>query len=291
MGHGFACIPHIGVYGDNYAPFEPVLLVRARCGSTSARCRVSNAVSRVLERAFGSAVIEWLKLDGDALKERERAMEESSDVLALKFEQKAEQDRKMASQFTGPSREIGDTGDDDAVAEVARLQEEEALQVHQCTGVELAVARRLVERCGGAADAIEYYFDSFGSEGIDTENASGVTPDVTPSVKDEENEIRQVQDVTGLDLDAASRNVGHFSFNVVVVDVPSVENSGSFEEEGVGAFGGVNLECDHPLSFFVQFDVNQEFGEEEVPVLFVHKDSDLIPPHIEGTVGVVVLHH
>merc|ERR1712001_562401 len=93
----------------------------------------------------------------------------------------------------------------------------------------------------------------------------------------------------GLDLDAASTNVIHCSLNMVHVDVPSVENIGGFEEEGVGAGSGVNLECDNPLSFFVQFDVDQELGEQEVPVLFVHKDSDLTPPHIEGTVGVVVL--
>merc|ERR1712165_6266 len=94
----------------------------------------------------------------------------------------------------------------------------------------------------------------------------------------------------GLDLDAAAGNVSHFSFNLVVVDVPSVEDIGGNEEEGVGAASGVNIEGDHLLAFFVQFDVNQELGEQEVLVLFVHKDPDLILPHIEGTVGVVFVH-
>merc|ERR1719189_597392 len=94
----------------------------------------------------------------------------------------------------------------------------------------------------------------------------------------------------GLDLDAASTNVSHLSLDLVHVDVPSVEHVGGDEEEGVGAGSGVNLESDHLLAFFVQLDVNQELGEEEVLVLFVHEDSDLVPPDIEGTVGVVFVH-
>merc|ERR1712061_619348 len=93
----------------------------------------------------------------------------------------------------------------------------------------------------------------------------------------------------GLDLDAASGNVSHLSFNLVVVDVPSVENIGGDEEEGVGGASGVDLEGDDLLAFFVQFDVNQELGEQEVLVLFVHENSDLIPPDIEGTVSVVFI--
>ena len=93
---------------------------------------------------------------------QEQRAEESSEVVELKTRQKADQEAKLyrQAQHGGANGGGGGSGsEDDAVAQVARMHEEEAKMVAQCTGMSKLAALELVSRCGGAADAIEYHFD------------------------------------------------------------------------------------------------------------------------------------
>ena len=63
--HGFPCTPHIGVYGDNYAPFAPFLIVRGHYDTRDAALPSSSFLP--------PDVAAWASLDAEMLQEQEGA--------------------------------------------------------------------------------------------------------------------------------------------------------------------------------------------------------------------------
>ena len=163
--HGFPCTPHIGVYGDNYAPFAPFLIVRGHYDTRDAALPSSSFLP--------PDVAVWASLDAAMLQEQEGAAEGSAPVVALKQRHQQEQTDKTAAMMNarnahnannaaeeGPGQGQGQgQREEDPVEAVARMQRGEADMVQACTGIDFDAALALVERCGSAADAIEFHFD------------------------------------------------------------------------------------------------------------------------------------
>ena len=168
--HGFPNTPHIGVYGDNYAPFAPFLIVRGHYDTRDAALPSSSFLP--------PDVAAWASLDAEMLQEQEGAAEESAPVVALKQRHQQDQTDKTAAMMNarnahnannaaeegqghgqGQGQGQGQGEEEDPVEAVARMQRGEADMVQACTGIDFDAALALVERCGSAADAIEFHFD------------------------------------------------------------------------------------------------------------------------------------
>merc|ERR1712079_319577 len=90
----------------------------------------------------------------------------------------------------------------------------------------------------------------------------------------------------GVKHNAAADVVGHCGLDLIVLDVPPLEHSGGNKQELVGLGSGVELEVNSLLAILVQVDLNKELVEEQVAILFVHKDMNSVLPGLEGAIGV-----
>eukprot|EP00947_MAST-08B_sp_MAST-8B-sp1_P006311 g6311.t1 len=165
--HKFARVPHVAVYGDNYAPFAPALVVHHTSRAASPASLADPAGAGLCFAALApvlpvSLVQQWAYADTpECLAELEAAAEASQAVVALKRQHEEEQEQKLARAMggggNGGAGGGGDGDADDPVAMIRKHQEQQAAQVAQCTGLDLATAQRFVEQCGGAEEAVEYF--------------------------------------------------------------------------------------------------------------------------------------